>query len=312
MKPNKPLVTFFLFAYNQEQFIAEAVNSALAQDYENLEIILSDDASRDRTYSIMEDLASRYMGPHSVRLLRNEKNLGLINHVNKAMRLFSGDLLVLAAGDDISHSNRTTKLVEEYLDNGKPLLLHSKATAIDLTGHATGEEEPAPALRKQLSVSEAAVARGIYLGASGVWARLLIEKYGPIMHLDAHEDAVMGFRALLENSIHYIDKPLLSYRIGNGMSHAKIKVGEEARTSRIKDLVTQLNILQQRLHDMQLISNKNEIKKLLYNKINKINIKLHFYTDKKVIFRDLLKRPLVTISSLFNEIRLELTRFRKF
>jgi len=46
---DRPLVTFALVAYNQEQYIREAVEGAFAQTYEPLEIILSDDCSSDRT-----------------------------------------------------------------------------------------------------------------------------------------------------------------------------------------------------------------------------------------------------------------------
>ena len=46
----KPLVTFALFAYNQERFITEAVEAAFAQTYQPLEIIISDDGSSDKTY----------------------------------------------------------------------------------------------------------------------------------------------------------------------------------------------------------------------------------------------------------------------
>ena len=50
---SRPLITFALMAYNQEQLIEEAVAGALAQTYSPLEIILSDDCSTDRTFSIM-------------------------------------------------------------------------------------------------------------------------------------------------------------------------------------------------------------------------------------------------------------------
>mgnify|MGYP005853322247 CR=1 FL=1 len=48
--PDRPLVTFALFAYNQEQYIREAVEGAFSQTYEPLEMILSEDCSNDRTF----------------------------------------------------------------------------------------------------------------------------------------------------------------------------------------------------------------------------------------------------------------------
>ena len=62
----RPLVTFALFAYNQEKYIHEAVEGALAQTYEPLEIILSDDSSTDRTFEVMSELAKKYNGKNKV------------------------------------------------------------------------------------------------------------------------------------------------------------------------------------------------------------------------------------------------------
>ena len=56
----RPLVTFALFAYNQERYIREAVEGAFAQTYEPLEIILSDDCSTDRTFEIMQEMVANY------------------------------------------------------------------------------------------------------------------------------------------------------------------------------------------------------------------------------------------------------------
>jgi glycosyltransferase involved in cell wall biosynthesis len=55
---DRSLVTFALFAYNQEKYIREAVEGALAQTYEPLEIILSDDCSSDRTFETMREMAA--------------------------------------------------------------------------------------------------------------------------------------------------------------------------------------------------------------------------------------------------------------
>ena len=107
----RPLITFALFAYNQEQFIEEAVQGALSQTYSPLETILSDDCSSDRTFEIMSRTADEYQGPHTIILNRNEPNLGLVPHVNKViMELSHGELIVMAAGDDISLSERTETL----------------------------------------------------------------------------------------------------------------------------------------------------------------------------------------------------------
>ena len=88
-----PLVTFALFAYNQEKYIREAVEAALAQDYPNLEIILSDDCSTDRTFEVIQNIVSKYKGRHRVIHNRNQSNLGISRHLNMAFSMVSGDFV---------------------------------------------------------------------------------------------------------------------------------------------------------------------------------------------------------------------------
>ncbi|GAA6201285.1 glycosyltransferase [Aquicoccus sp. SU-CL01552] len=105
--PDRPLVTFALFAYNQENYIREAIEGAFSQTYEPLEIILSDDCSSDRTFEIMQEMAEEYDGPHEVKVRRGENNQGTLAHVLSVAQLAKGKFLVVAAGDDISFPERT-------------------------------------------------------------------------------------------------------------------------------------------------------------------------------------------------------------
>lgn len=111
----RPLVTFALFAYNQEKYIREAVEGAFAQTYEPLEIILSDDCSSDRTYQIMLEMAEAYRGPHRVVVRQSPKNRRLLGHINDVAALAQGGIIVMAAGDDISLPERTAEHVAIYL-----------------------------------------------------------------------------------------------------------------------------------------------------------------------------------------------------
>ncbi len=118
--PDRPLVTFALFAYNQEKYIREAVEAAFSQTYSPLEIILSDDCSNDRTFEIMEEMARQYCGSHLVKVRRNTVNVGTALHVQYAFDQSSGQLFVVAAGDDISISDRVKKLVATWHAAGLP------------------------------------------------------------------------------------------------------------------------------------------------------------------------------------------------
>ena len=89
---DRSLVTFALFAYNQEEFIREAVEGAFAQTYEPLEIILSDDFSSDRSYQIMQEMAAAYEGPHKIIVRSNTFNIGTALHVQSAFAESEGQL----------------------------------------------------------------------------------------------------------------------------------------------------------------------------------------------------------------------------
>ena len=101
-------VTFALLAYNQEKYIGAAIEGALSQTFEPLEIILSDDRSSDETFEIMRRLAREYNGPHSIKVRQNSVNLGLSSHLNAVIKESTSDVIILAAGDDISAPTRST------------------------------------------------------------------------------------------------------------------------------------------------------------------------------------------------------------
>jgi glycosyltransferase involved in cell wall biosynthesis len=95
-------VTLTLIAYNQENYVREAIESALAQTFSPLEIILSDDCSPDQTFAIMQEMVGSYRGPHRVHARREPVNVGTVQHLINVSRAAQGELVVIAAGDDLS------------------------------------------------------------------------------------------------------------------------------------------------------------------------------------------------------------------
>lgn len=113
-----PLVTFAIFTFNQEKFVREAIQAAFAQTYEPMEIILSDDCSSDQTLEILQTMAREYRGTKHVIARQTKSNCGTLLHVAEVAKLARGELLVLAAGDDVSKPQRTSTLVEAWQDSG--------------------------------------------------------------------------------------------------------------------------------------------------------------------------------------------------
>jgi glycosyltransferase involved in cell wall biosynthesis len=114
---DRPLVTFAVFAYNQEQYIREAIQGAFSQTYEPLEIILSDDCSSDKTFAIMQEMAAAYEGPNEVRVRQSEVNAGVLNHILSTVRQAAGKIMIVSAGDDISFPQRSEILSDAFTNN---------------------------------------------------------------------------------------------------------------------------------------------------------------------------------------------------
>jgi glycosyltransferase involved in cell wall biosynthesis len=208
----QPLVTFALFAYNQERFVRAAVEGALTQTYSPLEIVLSDDCSTDNTFAIMEELAGSYNGPHTIRLRKNDINVGLARHFNEVMALVHGEFVVTAAGDDISEPKRTQVLTDSWLKNNKnPCSIFSNAFVVDENGKTTGFFFNN--LKCSKNIDDFIKSGHCFVGgfAHGFSTRLY-ENYGPISEKTFQEDAIISFRAIMNSGIVYLDEPLVYYR----------------------------------------------------------------------------------------------------
>jgi glycosyltransferase involved in cell wall biosynthesis len=220
----KPLVTFALFAYNQEAYILKALEGVFSQTYSPLEILISDDCSADRTYQIIEQMTNTYRGPHKVTCSRNAKNLGIAEHVNKINSLANGELIVVAAGDDISIPGRTQRLVDEYLSSHKLAnYFYSSAQQIGLDGTVMSVVK-SPGAKNSTSKLHAALSPyPISIGATQAWTKLLVRAFAPLGSGVWAEDQVLGVRGLLLGPIRCVDEPLVHYRVGSGVSTRKKK-----------------------------------------------------------------------------------------
>jgi glycosyltransferase involved in cell wall biosynthesis len=218
----RPLVTFALFAYNQERFIREAVEGALAQTYSPLQVILSDDCSTDRTFEIMQEMVADYTGPHEILLNRNERNLGIGGHVNRVMDLSRGELIVVAAGDDISLPSRTDILASAWRNSTRRFVsLYSDYLEIDDDGSETGlvrkgpVEHDIPTMIRNAATS----GRGVF-GATHAWTRHSFDLFGPIDSRVIYEDKVIPFRNAVVGEIVHVDQVLVKYRrLSQSLSH---------------------------------------------------------------------------------------------
>lgn len=123
LNEGKPLVSIIVITYNSELFIIETLNSAYAQDYNNIELIISDDYSSDGTIEICKN----WLVEHKDRFIRAElitvkQNFGLPSNCNRGVKKSKGKWIKMIAGDDI--------LMEDCISNGVSFINSCQGTSI--------------------------------------------------------------------------------------------------------------------------------------------------------------------------------------
>lgn len=217
---DKPLVSFCLFTYNQEQFIRDALEGIASQDYPNMEIIISDDNSCDNTRIIIEEFRCKYNGTHKIRYNFNSENLGLVRHFNKVMSMVNGDYVVLAAGDDVSLKNRTAVSVQQIIE-AKVYSLALNFKYIDGKGNDMHKYAFTLANKMEKFFLSDYIAGRIMKpsGPSRIFAKGVFDFFGPFQDDCPTEDTTLTFRALLLGGVAHYDEVGVFYRWhGNNMS----------------------------------------------------------------------------------------------
>ena len=127
---DKKLVSIILPTYNRSQYICRAIESVLNQTYDNLELIIIDDGSKDNTLEII----SKYQNP-KIKVIRNKENLGFVKSLNKAIKLAQGKYIARIDDDDYwSDSKKLKKQIEFLENNPEYVLVGSGMIKIDKNG----------------------------------------------------------------------------------------------------------------------------------------------------------------------------------
>ncbi len=303
----RPLVTFALFAYNQEQYIREAVEGAFSQTYEPLEIILSDDCSSDRTFEIMQEMATAYTGPHEVRVRRSEVNRGLIGHVNDVTSQANGKIIIFAAGDDISFAKRSESVVSNLLASNADLAW-SRVAMISEEGMALPDRNTLDVTFTWTSnITEIATSMALYIGASGAITRRLVDEFGPIVHANAHEDQVFGYRSSISRGTTFVNEPLVYYRVDVGISQLKTLSRLSKKDRRIHILNNRLAVLLQRLEDTRKqIPDRNDLICIIKKQITFMQLQIEINSNVYGAFCMFARLPASCTASILQGVWLRL------
>ena len=129
----EPLVSVCIPAYNSSVYIKRTMESVLEQNYKNIELVVIDDQSKDNTVEIVESVKDP-----RVRLVKNEKNLGMTGNWNKCLAEARGDYIKLICADDVLYKDSIEKELGALLAHPEVTLVMSDTALIDEIGKRTG------------------------------------------------------------------------------------------------------------------------------------------------------------------------------
>jgi len=136
MAPTQVLVTVMMAAHNMQPWIAEAIESVLAQRFKQFELVIADDGSTDQTIQI----ARRYLWSPRVRFLQNPRQMGIAATRNRILGEARGKYIAVCDADDImlpSHLKRMVDLLESHPRVG---WVYASRLRVDETGTPLGVE----------------------------------------------------------------------------------------------------------------------------------------------------------------------------
>lgn len=229
-----PLITYAIRHFNTARYVEGALRAAFAQTYQPLEILFIDDNSSDDGFAIASRLAQSYGGPHRIRLVRNEVNVGCGGQTMRIRDLMRGDIVVFADADDLSVPERCALLQQKFADpnvfgaisdfdfiddRGAPI-----DNALDHFGgiHTRAETWTSLTLAR---------GQGATVGAVLALRREVLDRGIALDHLRRGDDLVSGFRATLLGGVASVPEVLVHRRVhpanvsmGIGLDRAPAKL----------------------------------------------------------------------------------------
>ena len=238
------LVSILIPCYNHEQFLDDCLGSILAQDYENIELLICDDCSPDGSFakilSYEQQLKQRFP---RVEILKNQVNCGVTKNVNRMLSMAKGDYIKTIASDDAMAPNAISAMVRYLQEN-------PSVDVVVTNGVTVPEEQHYPDFHGTGKIYSAApnfsadgfferVARRNEISAPAAMVRMSVyEKYGFYDETVKVEDYEFWLRVLQQGATRFgfLDKDLLYYRINaNSMTSLSANAGLARRRKLIHE-----------------------------------------------------------------------------
>ncbi len=225
---NKPLVTVFVCTYKKFELLEQALNSLYKQDYENIELIISDDASPnfdlDQINILIENKPKNIK---NVLIIHHEKNLGTVKNLNNLLKVAKGEYYIGLSQDDLFYEESTiTKIVDSFINTGALVITTKRILFNDVLN---GNEKAIPSykdyryfLENDENLFYRLCISNFISGASTYHSKKLFELYGYFDEKYTLLEDYPKYLYLLRKKvgIYFLDEITKCYRLG-GISTSK-------------------------------------------------------------------------------------------
>ncbi len=138
MTDNNPLVSIVIPVHNGERYIKEALDSCINQTYQNIEIIIVNDESKDSTLDILREYEKK---DNRIQVISVSKQNGLGNVINIGIRQSKGEYIARIDADDVMYPTRLEKQIEYLENNSDCVAVGGQIDIIDAESKITGHRE---------------------------------------------------------------------------------------------------------------------------------------------------------------------------
>jgi len=211
---NKPLVSVVVTCYNHEKYIEECLLSILKQTYQNIELIVIDDGSKDNSLNIIKDLAVQYTFNY-----QHQNNQGVCVALNHGLSLATGKYICCCDSDDKFALDKITKQVDFLEQNIQYKLCYTNKTFFDDQQKTYVEN---PGKRRSGWIFEALITDEFSMPfSSHMMYRTIYNEVGLYDPKIKIQDWDMFLRITKKYKVGFLNENLLFYRLHDTNLHAQ-------------------------------------------------------------------------------------------
>ena len=257
-------ISVVMTTYNGEKYIIQQLDSIRSQSLMPDEVIISDDGSSDKTVEIV----NHYIAKNVLinwHVFVNKPNIGWKANFYKAIGYSTGDIVFFSDQDDIWNTDKI-EIMSSLMEKHQMGALYATKTIIDSEGHLMEERQEKKCFSGKIKKIE--LTPSFYevktLGCCMCISRRVANLYQRLSFFEDDHDSQCGRIAVFCDTLWYLDKPVIQYRIHNNNTSGISGVasfGQSTKSIRIKEIQTIINWIDRANSELNLNSAKNNLLK---------------------------------------------------